>query len=313
MKLTAALMYWVIVVLWLTVLGTVIAFYARNPRVFGTTRLLLAVVAVDTFRNIIENAYFGAFFGSQYGLFPESVGTVLGNPFLLILPKIFNVMAGCFVLCILLLRWLPSAVIEHRAAEKNANDLTLLASVDGLTQLYNWRYFEIAARAEWARFQRHRRPLSVLIVDIDHFKSINDRYGHDGGDRVIKCIADLCGPLMRTSDIAARIGGEEFALLLPETDEQAARSVAERLCKHVRECSPPVEGEKLRITVSIGIASATLGMSGIEALLKCADDALYEAKRSGRDRVAPAKVVLTSQLADREMPLAQRPQPSAGF
>ena len=78
MKLTAALIYWVIVVLWRVVLGTVVAFYIRNPRVFGTTRLLLAVVAIDTLRNIIENTYFGLFFGSQYGLFPASVGSVLG-------------------------------------------------------------------------------------------------------------------------------------------------------------------------------------------------------------------------------------------
>jgi signal transduction histidine kinase len=129
MPLAAALIYWVIVVLWLTVLATLLVFYARNHRVFGTTRLLLAVVAIDTTRNIVENIYFGVYFGGQYGIFPAGVVDVLGTPYLLIIPKLTNVLAGCVVLSLLLLRWLPSAVREHREAENNAHDARRLAGM----------------------------------------------------------------------------------------------------------------------------------------------------------------------------------------
>jgi signal transduction histidine kinase len=129
MTLAAALIYWVIVALWLTVLVTLVVFYVRNPRAFGTTRLLLAVVAIDTSRNVIENAYFGIYFGGQYGIFPAAVVNVLGEPILLILPKIINVIAGCVVLGLLLLRWLPSAVKERREVEKSAEDARRLSGM----------------------------------------------------------------------------------------------------------------------------------------------------------------------------------------
>jgi diguanylate cyclase (GGDEF)-like protein len=301
MPLAAALIYWVIIAIWLTVLATLLIFYIRNPRVFGTTRLLLAVVAIDTLRNIVENVYFGFYFGGRYGLFPPQVVTVLSNPYLLIVPKILNVIAGCVVLGLLLLRWLPSAVAEHEVSEQNADDLKTLAAIDGLTGLYNRWHFEMLSAAEWARFQRYLRPLSVLIIDVDYFKAINDRFGHDAGDSALKIIANVCNSAKRDSDIAARIGGEEFALLLPETNEAAARIVAQRLCEMVRECSPTVQGERLDLTVSIGIATATLSMSGIATLMKRADDALYEAKRAGRNRVSSASEIAgqkTQQAAE---------------
>src|SRR4051812_24120869 len=119
MQLFAALTYWVIVVLWLTVLGAVCTAYLRNPRAFGATRLLLVVLAIDTCRNIIENLYFGLYFGAQYGFFPEGVVAVLGNPQLLIIPKLINVAAACFVLGLLLFRWLPNASKERANAEVN--------------------------------------------------------------------------------------------------------------------------------------------------------------------------------------------------
>src|SRR4029078_13509230 len=158
MSLAAALIYWVIVVLWLTVLATIIVFYIRNPRVFGTTSLLLAVVAIDTLRNIVENVYFGLYFGSQYGLFSPVIGGTLGNPILLIVPKLINVAAGCLVLGLLLLRWLPSAIRERGKSERDADDLKTLANTDGLTGLYNRRHFDAIGASEWAHFQRYRRP-----------------------------------------------------------------------------------------------------------------------------------------------------------
>jgi diguanylate cyclase (GGDEF)-like protein/PAS domain S-box-containing protein len=117
MNLAAALIYWAIVALWLAVLATVALAYVRNPRTFGATRLLLAVVAIDTSRNVIENLYFGLYFGGKYGLLPEGIVGVLGTPGLLILPKLVNVAAACVVLCLLLRRWLPTASQERAEAE----------------------------------------------------------------------------------------------------------------------------------------------------------------------------------------------------
>ena len=117
MQTATALIYWVIVALWLAILTTVAIAYWRNPRTFGVTRLLLIVVGVDTTRNIVENVYFGLYFGSQYGLFSHSIADVLGSPQLLIVPKLVNVAAACVVLGLLLLRWLPLALAERLEAE----------------------------------------------------------------------------------------------------------------------------------------------------------------------------------------------------
>jgi diguanylate cyclase (GGDEF)-like protein len=249
-------------------------------------------VAIDTLRNIVENVYFGLYFGGQYGLFPATFVTLLANPYLLIVPKVLNVVAGCVVLGLLLLRWLPSAVSEHEVSKQHVDDLKTLAAIDGLTGLYNRRHFETLSVAEWARFQRYLRPLSILIIDVDHFKAINDRFGHDAGDSALKIISNVCNSAKRDSDISARIGGEEFALLLPETNEAAARIVAQRICDMVGEHSPTVHDEKLNLSVSIGIATATLSMSGIATLMKRGDDALYESKRAGRNRVSLASEIV---------------------
>ena len=300
MNFAAASIYWVIVALWVTVLVTVLVAYVKNPRAFGTTRLLLCVLAIDTFRNIFENVYFGLYFGGLYGLFPHDVLTVLGQPLLLIVPKILNVLAGCVVLGLLLLRWLPMAINERELAAQYAGHLEDLATTDALTKLYNRRHFESAARAELARFQRYFRPLSILILDVDHFKSVNDRFGHAVGDTVLIGVADACRSIKRASDIAARIGGEEFAILLPETNEEAARSFAERLRREITECAPIVQGEKLALTASVGVAIATRYTTRVNALLQAADEALYQAKRTGRNRIC-----IATQNADMDMAAAQ--------
>ena len=124
MNLAAALVYWVIVALWLTVLGTVIVAYLRDPRAFGATRLLLMVVGIDTLRNVVENLYFGLYWGAQYGLFPGAIVGVLGNPNLLILPKLINVAAAGVVLGLLLMRWLPAAMREKTNADDNVRRKT---------------------------------------------------------------------------------------------------------------------------------------------------------------------------------------------
>ncbi len=285
MNVAAALTYWVIVAIWLTVLGTIAFFYVRNPRAFGATRLLLAALCIDTLRNVFENVYFGLYFGSVYGFLSPEVATVMGAPVLLIIPKLLNIMAGLVVLGLLLLRWLPLAVKERDQSVQRASDLETLASADFLTGIYNRRYFEKLATAELARCQRYMRPLSILMIDIDHFKSVNDRLGHAAGDRILQNVAALCRAEKRESDIVARVGGEEFAIMLPETTEVAAVQLAERLRQQVRESTPTVDGQMVSVTVSIGVAGASTRTSGVSALMQQADEALYQAKRSGRDQV----------------------------
>jgi diguanylate cyclase (GGDEF)-like protein len=282
------------VAIWLTVLAVVAVHYIRNPRIFGTTRLLLLVVAIDTFRNLVENVYFGLFFGGQYGLFSPKIAATLGNPYLLIQPKLFNIVSGCLVLGLLLMRWLPQAVSERGRSDQLTADLEILAATDGLTTLLNRRHFESLGRVEWARFQRYGRPLSLMLLDIDKFKSVNDRFGHDTGDLVIKAVAHICKSTKRQPDVLARLGGEEFVLLLPETDEASAEIAAERLRKAVQDhpLSLP-DGSTLQVTISIGLASATLSMASLDVLLKRADEALYEAKRTGRNKVMRASQILT--------------------
>jgi diguanylate cyclase (GGDEF)-like protein len=288
MNFAAAMVYWIIIAIWAAVLSSTVYFYIRNPSVFGTTRLLLVVIGIDAFRNIFENVYFGLYFGAQYGVLPAQIGSVLGSPELLLLPKLLNIIAGGAVLGLLLHRWLPLAVADWKRSQQRAANLQTVAAFDPLTGLYNRRQFETTFRAELARCQRYMRPLSVLMIDVDFFKNVNDSFGHEVGDRALKAFATTIASVKRDSDIAARIGGEEFAILLPETGKEAAGAFAQRLCELVRGCPLDVAGRPLRLTVSIGVAQATIRTSGIETLMREADHALYEAKRAGRDRVAIA-------------------------
>jgi diguanylate cyclase (GGDEF)-like protein len=284
MPIITASIYWVIVSIWLIVLATIFTLYSRNSRSFGTTRLLLLVVGIDTLRNIIENVYFGLFFGGQYGLFPSAVTALLGNPFLLIVPKVVNVGAGCIVLSVLLLRWLPEAVRERNSAERHAEHLKELAARDGMTGLWNRQEFLTLADVEWQRSHRYGRQLSLLMLDIDQFKSINDRYGHAAGDEVIMRIANVCTAQKRRSDIIGRLGGEEFVLLLPETSASDAHLVAERLRNIISHEIITVGVTEITTTISIGVSDAAHGASTTE-FVKQADVALYQAKNSGRNRV----------------------------
>lgn len=166
---------------------------------------------------------------------------------------------------------------------RNTERLELLATVDTMTGTFNRRHFIGVADAEWSRFQRYHRPLSFIMLDIDHFKSVNDRYGHATGDEVIR-VAKACSDGQRTSDVVGRLGGEEFGVLLPETDTAAARLVAERIREKIAAELFAYQKANFRVTASLGVASATLSMSGVAALMRSADMALYEAKAQGRNR-----------------------------
>lgn len=164
-------------------------------------------------------------------------------------------------------------------------DLHRLATTDPLTGLANRRYFmEVAAR-ELVRARRHGRPLALLVLDLDHFKAVNDGHGHETGDRMLVAVADACGTTLRSIDLLARMGGEEFAVLLPETDRDGAWRAAERLREVVAAVSVTTDDATVTARVSIG-GTVLAGADGdIKDLLRRADRALYRAKDAGRDRV----------------------------
>ena len=171
---------------------------------------------------------------------------------------------------------------------RQADQLKILATVDGMTGLFNRRHFLSLAEIEWGRYQRYWRPMSLILFDIDRFKSINDSFGHHVGDHVIAQIADTCHQQKRKSDIIARFGGEEFLILLPETKLEAAQRVAERLRRKVEASAFSVTSNAVTATISVGVVEANPTMDTIFDLIKLADKALYKAKDSGRNCVCAA-------------------------
>ncbi len=168
--------------------------------------------------------------------------------------------------------------------EKARQALEALANRDGLTGLYNRRHFMVAAEAELHRAQRYRRPVIVGMADLDHFKRLNDTYGHTAGDTVLRTFAALLQEILRQSDLICRYGGEEFAFLFPEITLADAVVLTER-CRAA--CADNdislADGRSIRVTFSMGLADAS--ESTLEAALNRADEALYEAKRWGRNQV----------------------------
>jgi diguanylate cyclase (GGDEF)-like protein/PAS domain S-box-containing protein len=176
----------------------------------------------------------------------------------------------------------------HRDA---AADARHAAVCDHLTGIGNRRAFFDAAETELRRWRREPRPLTLMLIDADHFKKINDTHGHPVGDAVLRHIARLMGATFRQVDVVARVGGEEFAVLLPSADLASAQRVAERLRAALEAQPTPTDGGPVACTVSIGIATMDEDTPSVEALLKRADEALYAAKHSGRNRVCgPAMV-----------------------
>lgn len=174
---------------------------------------------------------------------------------------------------------------EEIAKRKQVQEkLRQLAIKDGLTQVFNYRYFMELGRREFERAKRYGRQLSLIMMDLDHFKRINDTYGHAVGDRVLHVVAQICQKGLRNVDILARIGGEEFAALLPETGLEQAWLVAERLRQNVARTILRARAGEVRLTLSLGVGSVNADTKDFEALLRTADTALYAAKRNGRDR-----------------------------
>ena len=160
-----------------------------------------------------------------------------------------------------------------------------LTIIDGLTQIYNKRYLLEFLDREMARCHRHERALSVLLFDLDHFKNINDTYGHLAGDHVLRDMAGTLKPRIRREECFARYGGEEFALVLPESNLETATFVAEKLRAIIAEHEFFFENKRIPVTFSGGVAEMGGGHDNPLVFLKAADEKLYEAKRGGRNRV----------------------------
>jgi two-component system cell cycle response regulator len=155
---------------------------------------------------------------------------------------------------------------------------------DGLTSVNNKRYLVEILEREIPRALRHHRSLALLMLDIDHFKSVNDTYGHLAGDAVLRDLANIARSRLRPDDILARYGGEEFAIVLPETPLAGAVKAAEELRKMVEQHRFAVEDETIQVTISIGAAELQQGMN-VDALFKASDEMLYVAKNKGRNQV----------------------------
>lgn len=174
-------------------------------------------------------------------------------------------------------------VVAERTAE-----LTRQASTDSMTGIANRRHFMERGNDEIERARRYHLPLTLLLLDIDHFKQINDRFGHPAGDKLLQVIAQACQSNARNVDLAGRLGGEEFVLLMPETGAIAARLAAERLRRAITAIPPALSGVPHQVTASFGIATLKSYDTSMDSLVARADTALYRAKNGGRNRVEAA-------------------------
>lgn len=160
-----------------------------------------------------------------------------------------------------------------------------LMTVDGLTEMHNKRYFNEAIEREASRSVRYSRAFSLVLFDIDHFKDINDTYGHLAGDSVLRQLGALVRNRVRRDDIPARTGGEEFSIIVPEVSLAGALNLAEKLRAAIEGAVFKFEGTQIPVTASMGVAEWTEDLTDPQDLVKAADERLYEAKRSGRNRV----------------------------
>lgn len=175
------------------------------------------------------------------------------------------------------------------ANKRLEDELRDQAERDALTGCYNRRKLFDIAEGEVSRAARYRNPLSVLMLDIDNFKDINDRYGHAVGDQVIRGMADICRDALRVNDTLARLGGDEFVILLPHTRLQEAMGLAHRIRQAIRQWRPSGEdGEVILVTASMGVAQQTSSLSRFDQILGAADASLYQAKEDGRNCIRPS-------------------------
>ncbi|MDH4232753.1 MAG: sensor domain-containing diguanylate cyclase, partial [Nitrospirota bacterium] len=163
-------------------------------------------------------------------------------------------------------------------------EIEKLATTDGLTGLFNHRRFQEKLSDEFKRLNRYASPVSLILTDIDYFKKVNDTYGHPAGDLVLKGVSKIIREQIRDMDVPARYGGEEFAVILPGTEAEGAKNIAERLRTAVMDTTFSADGKSLKVTISIGIATAPVDAKNKEELIERTDKALYHAKHNGRNQ-----------------------------
>ncbi|MBN2113974.1 MAG: GGDEF domain-containing protein [Acidimicrobiia bacterium] len=238
---------------------------------------VLAVMAV-TWVGCRRHAVLVAVLAAAEGLFAQvATGLATGDGMILTLSMAWNAVTDLVVLT------LVAVLLDslHRALEHQRH----LATVDALTGTLNRRAFEIAAERERLRAARHGTALSLAYLDVDHFKAANDRLGHHAGDRVLEEVAAALVGCVRATDLVARMGGDEFVLLLPETDAREAMTVVQR----VRAAAAAAgRAGGYPVALSAGIATFRFPPESVDAMLAAADDLLYKAKEAGRDRVVGA-------------------------
>ena len=178
-------------------------------------------------------------------------------------------------------KFLSGSNIENAYHE----EIYRLTTIDGLTQVYNKRYFVETLEREIGRAQRYRRDLSLIMFDIDHFKKVNDTFGHLAGDYVLKQLAAVIKSRIRREDILSRYGGEEFAIILPEIDHYNASQFAEKIRRLTEKAVFRFEDTEIPVTISIGVASLAADITDPVEFVKLADQKLYEAKNNGRNCV----------------------------
>ncbi|WP_319524639.1 GGDEF domain-containing protein [uncultured Desulfosarcina sp.] len=177
------------------------------------------------------------------------------------------------------------ALENERLLMEKTEELHTLSRIDGLTGLYNRRHFDERLDHEWKKAKRVQRPPTLLLCDIDHFKQINDQYGHQAGDEFLKLTAILLRTVFkRDTDLVARYGGEEFIVLMTDIDPDTAYGLAEEMRRRMAEVLMPYKGHNISATMSIGVAGNTSANETRESLISRADNALYQAKRKGRNR-----------------------------
>ncbi|EPJ75876.1 sensory box/GGDEF family protein [Pseudomonas sp. CFII64] len=188
-------------------------------------------------------------------------------------------------ICLVIYDVTDVATNRHQLQAANA-ELQKLSSTDRLTGLFNRGHWEEALKLEYARHSRYASNSSLVMFDIDHFKRVNDTYGHQAGDAVIQRVAEVIRHHVRDVDIAGRYGGEEFAVLLPGTDKEGARIFSERVRQAIEAEVVEHDGHAIRCTVSLGVADLATPMPGYKTLIERADQALYVSKENGRNQVS---------------------------
>ena len=285
--LTAALFAYLLLfaVVWPSTVARIVAVSAALGIVAARGAMLLHRGAPEECR--LSCRFTGAVFWAVTAMTTvRAIGALVAPTDDVLTPQPLNAVTFLFYVAFILVSTLGVMWMEIESLQ---GELVRSARYDSLTDLYNRGTFLVEFEREVSRSARGGPAFSLAIFDLDRFKLLNDRYGHPVGDRVLRAFADALRASIRKHDVVGRYGGEEFALLMPQTGKETAVRVADRVRRELEARGVSVDGQRIEMTVSGGIASYGLDGQDWDALLTAADDALYEAKNAGRNRICAAK------------------------